>query len=95
LRHLGGDPDEKPDFRLCLSDDEMPEQSERNQGLKLAPGDTVLLCSDGLTDVVEDADIERVVNERDPQAAVDELIQLARRNGGPDNITVIVMRVPN
>jgi protein phosphatase len=94
LRHLGDDPDEQPDFRLRLSDDETPEQSKENQGLELGPGDTVLVCSDGLTDVVEDAAIERVLGGHAPQAAVDELILLARQAGGPDNITVIVIRTP-
>lgn len=94
LRHLGDDPDEQPDFRLRLSDDETPEESKQNQGLTLAPDDMVLVCSDGLTDVVEDAVIEQVLAAREPQAAVDELIRLARQGGGPDNITVIVMRVP-
>ncbi|MBF8282431.1 MAG: PPM-type phosphatase protein [Anaerolineales bacterium] len=94
LRHLGDDPDEQPDFRLRLSDDETPEQSKENQGLELGPKDTVLVCSDGLTDVVEDAVIARALAGRAPQAAVDELIHLAREGGGPDNITVIVMRVP-
>jgi len=94
LRHLGDDPDEQPDFRLRLSDGETPEQSKENQGVTLGPGDTVLVCSDGLTDVVEDAAIEQVLAARAPQAAVDELIRLARQGGGPDNITVIVMRAP-
>lgn len=94
LRHLGDDPDEQPDFRLRLTDDETPEQSKENQGLELGPGDTVLVCSDGLTDVVEDAMIERVLKKRAPQPAVDELIHLAREGGGPDNITVVVMRIP-
>jgi protein phosphatase len=94
LRHLGDDPDEQPDFRLRLADDETPEQSKENQGLELGPGDAVLVCSDGLTDVVEDAVIERVLAGRAPQAAVDELIHLARQAGGPDNITVVVVRVP-
>jgi protein phosphatase len=94
LRHLGDDPDEQPDFRLRLSNDETPEQSKENQGLPLNAGDTVLVCSDGLTDVVEDSAIEVVLVGRDPQAAVDELINRAREAGGPDNITVIVMRIP-
>jgi protein phosphatase len=94
LRHLGDDPDEQPDFRLRLSDGETPEQSKENQGLELGGKEAVLVCSDGLTDVVEDAVIARVLAGRAPQAAVDELIHLAREGGGPDNITVVVMRVP-
>lgn len=92
-RHLGGNPDVKADFRLRLADQETPERSEQNQGLKLGPGDTVLLCSDGLSDLVEPNEIEAVLNREDPQGAVDELIATARARGGHDNITVVVMRV--
>jgi protein phosphatase len=93
-RHLGGSPDVKADFRLRLADDETAEQSEKNQGLRLGPGDTVLLCSDGLSDLVEREEIGEVLNRHDPQGAVDELIVMARARGGHDNITVVVMRLP-
>ena len=92
-RHLGGDPNVKPDFRLRLADGETPEQAERNQGLALQAGDVVLLCSDGLSDVVEANEIWEALKGREPQAAVDALIMLARQRGGRDNITVVVIQV--
>lgn len=93
-RHLGANPDVKPDFRLRLASDETPEQSEKNQGLLLERGDLVLLCSDGLSDLAEEEEILDVLKTHELQAAVEELITLARKRGGPDNITVVGMQIP-
>jgi protein phosphatase len=55
--------------------------------------DTLLLCSDGLTDMVEDHEIEKILRaSASVQAASDQLIERAKQNGGRDNITVIVVR---
>jgi protein phosphatase len=62
--------------------------------LRPDPGDRLLLCSDGLSDVVADEQIGRVLRdhpELDDCAA--ELIKLALAAGGPDNITVVVADV--
>jgi PPM family protein phosphatase len=57
-------------------------------------GDRYLLCSDGLTDVVSDEDVHQVLSTMaDADEAVSQLITLAIRNGGPDNITCIVADV--
>jgi protein phosphatase len=54
-------------------------------------GDRYLLCSDGLTGPVGSTDtLREALSAPDPQVAVDQLVQLALRGGGPDNITVIV-----
>lgn len=58
----------------------------------LAPGDTVVLCSDGLHGVVEDAEIAPLVTAMPPADACRALIQLANERGGPDNITVVIAR---
>ncbi|MFP4635251.1 MAG: Stp1/IreP family PP2C-type Ser/Thr phosphatase [Nitriliruptoraceae bacterium] len=61
--------------------------------LELRPGDQLLLCSDGLTGVVEDEDIAaRLRSDQPAQAVVDGLIDLANAAGGPDNITVLLLR---
>ena len=53
-----------------------------------------LLCSDGLTDLVADADIKKVLLElRDPKAAAEKLVDMALMRGGKDNTTVMVVRV--
>jgi len=94
-RHLGGEKDPLPDFRLRLSDTESDEQSESNQGLMLVPTDQLLLCSDGLTDLVEPAEIQAALSKYIPAEAVASLVNLARERGGHDNITVIAVSVPD
>jgi len=60
----------------------------------LRPSDQILLCSDGLTEAVPDPDIAEILsNEPDGHAAVRSLIDTANNNGGPDNITVVLLRV--
>ncbi len=59
------------------------------------PGDRFLLCSDGLTDAVAEADIAGILRKLDrPAAAAERLVDAANEAGGPDNITVIVVDVP-
>jgi protein phosphatase len=59
---------------------------------KLQVGDRLLLCSDGLSDVVEPAQIRKVLlRVPSAQRAARELVTVANANGGPDNITVIVV----
>ena len=59
--------------------------------LKLEPGDVVLMCSDGLSNMVEDEDMFNIVKgSRDVVEAVQMLIEKANSNGGRDNIGVIV-----
>jgi len=58
----------------------------------LAPDDTVLLCSDGLTGVVDDETIvATLTTSKTPAQAIDALIAKANQNGGPDNVTVLVL----
>lgn len=66
--------------------------------MKTKPGDTYLLCSDGLSGMLNDHQIFDIVKKyaiqkNDPQRAVDELIFQANNNGGEDNISVIIVRV--
>jgi serine/threonine protein phosphatase PrpC len=61
--------------------------------VRLEHGDVLLLCSDGLTEPVEDRLIATTLAEMtDPVAAANRLIALALENGGPDNVTAIVAR---
>ena len=58
------------------------------------PGDYVLLGSDGLTRMVDDVQMaEAIATLREPQRICDHLVDVANRNGGPDNITVIVVEI--
>jgi protein phosphatase len=60
----------------------------------LLPYDLLLLCSDGLTDMVSDWQIAETINENiaDLDLAAKKLIALANQNGGKDNISVILMQ---
>ncbi len=56
------------------------------------PGERILLCSDGLTNMVTDEAILQILNEdRDLDIKTECLIELANKNGGRDNITVIII----
>lgn len=65
-------------------------------GLGLSEGDTILLCSDGLSNMLTDDMIFSIVqkNQIDPAEVVaQKLIDAANSNGGPDNITVVITRI--
>jgi serine/threonine protein phosphatase PrpC len=63
-------------------------------GIELEEGDCLLLCTDGLTNLVEDQEILSAVhNTADLQKACNKLVDMARRRGGHDNITVIAAEI--
>ena len=58
----------------------------------LKSGDIVLLCSDGLTNMIEDDEIKRIVlSQRDIVERAEKLVETANENGGKDNITVVLI----
>ncbi|MBB4587910.1 serine/threonine protein phosphatase PrpC [Rhizobium leguminosarum] len=59
--------------------------------LDLTLGDRILLCSDGLTDVVSDDEIASIICFDGPAACVASLLDLVLSKGAPDNVTVIVL----
>jgi protein phosphatase len=62
------------------------------RALDLRPGDRILLCSDGLHGLVDDATLAAILTDYpDPAAACQALIDAANRAGGPDNITALVV----
>ena len=61
--------------------------------LHLEPDDLLLLCSDGLTEMVADAEIATLLEQApDPETACRRLVDRANEQGGRDNITVIAAR---
>ena len=62
--------------------------------LPVAPGDRIIICSDGLWEMVRDTGIEdAMLQEADPQLACDLLVRRANAAGGDDNISVIIVQV--
>ena len=60
---------------------------------RMEPGDRVLLCSDGLHGPVEDSEISRILERSSGlQEAVESLVECANQNGGPDNVTAILLQ---
>ncbi len=78
-RALGSRPDLKPDVRL--------------QPIPLSNDDSFLLCTDGLTNLVRDEEMFRIVQNIPAEGACGALIDLANQRGGPDNITVAIVRI--
>lgn len=93
--YLGSADPIQPDLRLYLDHNENQEQAKANQGLPLIPGDYVLLCTDGLTDLVADEEFLEILESggsEDERLA--KLVDLANLRGGYDNITIILLQAP-
>ena len=60
--------------------------------VELEPGDIVLMCSDGLTNMLEDKEIHMILSrEVSVEERAEELVEAANQNGGKDNIAVIIV----
>jgi protein phosphatase len=93
--YLGSADPITPDLRLYLDESENQEQAKANQGLPVIPGDRLLLCTDGLSDLVAD---EEIIDILDGGGNLDEqlqkLVDLANLRGGHDNITIVINQSP-
>lgn len=58
---------------------------------EVAVGDTFLICSDGLTRVVSDAELRRLLANGEPASAAQDLVDLCLDRGAPDNVSVVVV----
>lgn len=61
--------------------------------ISLEPGDQILMCSDGLTDMISPEEIRAILNQFDPEESAKKLVYRAKQKGGYDNITVILVKV--
>ena len=61
--------------------------------LRLQPKDRILLCTDGLSNEVPNAELQAMASRAKPQEAVDKMIQAANERGGRDNITAVLLEV--
>jgi protein phosphatase len=93
-RFLGSPTPPEADIRMHLARGENDQAARANQGMQLKEGDLLLLCSDGLTDLVNDDEIAGALTTQPLQEASESLIELANSRGGHDNITLIGIQVP-
>lgn len=94
-RHLGSVELPEVDFRLRFNEQENNEQAVKNQGTRLMTGDILLMCTDGLTDMVWDDEILRLVTTRNSlKSTAEDLVARANERGGHDNITVVLLGMP-
>ena len=84
-------PDANKITRALGIDDDV-EVEVRAQAIAHVGGDAFVLCSDGLSDLVEASEILQVVSSDPPAQAVGKLVDLANARGGHDNITVVIVR---
>jgi protein phosphatase len=94
-RFLGSPQPPVADLRLRLDDRESDQAALANQGMTLQDGDLLLLCSDGLTDLVSDEEIAGALYSHPVEEAAAALIELANSRGGHDNITLVIIQVPH
>jgi PPM family protein phosphatase len=92
-RYLGIEPTVQVDTRCRLAGDENETQDTLEDPLMLAPGDVLLLCSDGLADSLERSDILAALHSSNPGRAAAALVQKALEAGATDNITVVALRL--
>ncbi len=60
--------------------------------VKISPGDMILMCSDGLTNMIEDEEIRKIIRrENSLENKAKELVATANNNGGKDNIAVVLV----
>jgi serine/threonine protein phosphatase PrpC len=71
--------------------DVVPDKPERP--VELLEGDTLMLCTDGLWSLVGEHDLAAVVRTSTPTQACATLVKLALERGGPDNVTLLIMRI--
>ncbi len=93
-RYLGSPKPPVVDLRIRLTQAESDAEAEANQGMQLQPDDFLLLCTDGLTDVVDDTEIQAILDRQPLEQAEQSLVDLANQRGGPDNITTIGVQMP-
>ena len=90
-RYLGSPIPHKVDVGLYLREDEGMRNAVKNQGLELGKDDRVLICSDGLTDMVPDEEIGNIMAIHPANQLVERLTAAALNKGGQDNITMVIV----
>jgi protein phosphatase len=71
----------------------LPEVQPDTWTFELDPGDQVLLCTDGLTNLVTNRELAKVTRAHPPARAAEKLVELARQRGAPDNVTAVIAQL--
>ncbi len=93
-RFMGAPTPPDVDLRLRLREGESDQSAAENQGVRLEAGDRLLLCSDGLTDLVPDGELAAALENPGLEQAVQYLVNLSLERGGHDNITLVGLEMP-
>lgn len=91
VRGLSGNPNDSKALVNCIGANAKGDLTVEDITDRLQNGDSLLLCSDGLTDMLADEDIEQILSSS-PQP-VDELYEAACERGGFDNVSIIVAKI--
>ncbi|MDP2965835.1 MAG: protein phosphatase 2C domain-containing protein [Pelolinea sp.] len=93
-RYLGSAHPAPVDTRVRPEKKIFQKDAPAAEGLDLKNGDRILLCSDGLTDMLTDEEIRAAVKGKAPQKDVQQLVLCALEKGGHDNVSVILIEIP-
>jgi protein phosphatase len=91
-RYLGSTQIPEVDLRIRSMKKPVLDETQ-NQGLPLIPGDRLLICSDGLTDMLNSEEIVKNMNCESPRKNAQRLVLSALEKGGHDNVSVIVVHI--
>ncbi len=76
----------------ALGPDDGPDPLSDSYLVELEPGDYLLLCTDGLVETATDAEMEREIRTGDDDTCLDRLLEIAKSQGAPDNVTAVLLR---
>ncbi len=91
-RYIGSETPPEVDTRLKLGDN--PAQNQ--QGMLLDSGDMLFICSDGISDLVLETEIETILKQpHDLETMLQQFKDLAFQRGAPDNLSMILVKIPS
>lgn len=91
VRGLSGNPDDSKGLLNCIGAGSQGNLTTEDLTERLHDGDLLLICSDGLTDMLDDEAIEKILSTSERPAS--DLYAEACRNGGYDNISIILAKI--
>lgn len=91
VRGLSGNPDDSKGLVNCIGAGSTGYLSTEDISDRIHDGDLLLICSDGLTDMLDDEAIEKILSG--PGQPVNDLYDEACRHGGHDNVSIIIAKI--